>query len=137
MANSNNKFGERVVDTLPENALKIRVYADQIGKTRQWIYKMIKKHFLGELPYIPFEPVIFQGGMFIVPHSNEEIEKNNFSYFKPRNTMRQYRILKGKDGSLLMCSVNSHNYADYMLLGFTEIFCGNKKECEEELAELV
>jgi len=50
--------------------------------------------------------------------------------------MKQYRILSHEDNSNVLVSVNSLDYASYLLSGYVVIKEGNRKELEQ-LMELI
>lgn len=49
--------------------------------------------------------------------------------------MKQYAIISHPMHTALIVSTNSHLFADYMLLGYTIVFSGNRKECELVFSE--
>lgn len=44
--------------------------------------------------------------------------------------MKQYAIISHPENAPLIVSTNSHVFADYMLLGYSIVYQGNKKDCE-------
>lgn len=63
------KYSHRPVDKLPDNALRLSLYAKEKGITQNWIYVQLKRVSEGKMPpeKITFEVVVFQGTNFIVP----------------------------------------------------------------------
>jgi len=45
--------------------------------------------------------------------------------------MKQYAIISHPLHSALVVSTNSHLFAEYMQLGYTIVFQGSKRECNE------
>lgn len=45
--------------------------------------------------------------------------------------MKQYAILNHSENSPVIVSTNSHDFADYIHLGYSIVFQGNKKQCME------
>lgn len=44
--------------------------------------------------------------------------------------MKQYAIISHPMHTALIVSTNSHCFAEYMQLGYSIVFSGNKKQCE-------
>ncbi len=49
--------------------------------------------------------------------------------------MKQYAIISHPMHTALIVSTNSHVFADYMLIGYSIVFQGNKKACEEIMSD--
>lgn len=47
--------------------------------------------------------------------------------------MKQYAIISHPMHTALIVSTNSHEFCDYMLIGYQIVFQGNKKACEKVL----
>jgi len=49
--------------------------------------------------------------------------------------MKQYAILNKENHQPVIVSTNSHDYAELMQLGYTVVYSGNKKSCEQMLEQ--
>lgn len=49
--------------------------------------------------------------------------------------MKQYCIVSSPLHSPIIVSTNSHDFCDYMQLGYSIVFSGNRKECERILSD--
>lgn len=65
MAQNKGKYKE--VDMLPDKAVPVRSYAEKMGFTKQYIYKLLRLKREGKRDSLDFEMVLWEKHNYIIP----------------------------------------------------------------------